>query len=44
MAEELKQYVRSRMGKHAIPRQIKFAGSLPKILRGKFQRFILSKA
>ncbi len=41
LAEDLKQHVRSRLGKHAFPREIAFPESLPKTPSGKIQRFIL---
>ncbi|MCF8468486.1 MAG: AMP-binding protein [Sneathiella sp.] len=43
LAEELKQLVRNRLGKHAFPREIVFVESLPKTPSGKIQRFILRK-
>ena len=41
LAEDLKQHVRTRLGKHAFPREIAFPASLPKTPSGKIQRFIL---
>nr|MCH9669979.1 hypothetical protein [Gammaproteobacteria bacterium] len=41
LAEELKQHVRTRLGKHAFPREIVFRESLPKTPSGKIQRFLL---
>jgi len=38
---ELTEHVRSRLGKHAFPREIEFVDSLPKTPSGKIQRFIL---
>jgi len=43
LAEDLKQHVRNRLGKHAFPREIAFLESLPKTPSGKIQRFILRK-
>ncbi len=43
LAEELRQHVRNRLGKHAFPREIAFPESLPKTPSGKIQRFILRK-
>ncbi len=43
LAEDLKQHVRNRLGKHAFPREIAFPASLPKTPSGKIQRFILRK-
>ncbi|MFP6781431.1 MAG: AMP-binding protein [Gammaproteobacteria bacterium] len=44
LAEELKEHVRSRLGKHAFPRAIAFPEELPKTPSGKIQRFILRNA
>ncbi|WP_417517251.1 AMP-binding protein [Minwuia sp.] len=44
LAEELRQHVRTRLGKHAFPREIAFPEALPKTPSGKIQRFILRKA
>jgi len=41
LADELTQYVRERLGKHAFPRELTFVESLPKTPSGKIQRFIL---
>lgn len=41
LAEELRQIVRERVGKHAYPRQIEFVQALPKTSSGKIQRFLL---
>ena len=41
LAEDLMQHVRTRLGKHAFPREIAFPESLPKTPSGKIQRFIL---
>lgn len=43
LAEELRQHVRNRLGKHAFPREVAFPESLPKTPSGKIQRFILRK-
>ena len=43
LAEDLKQHVRDRLGKHAFPRLIAFVESLPKTPSGKIQRFLLRK-
>lgn len=43
LAEDLRQHVRARLGKHAFPRQIFFPEALPKTPSGKIQRFILRK-
>jgi acetyl-CoA synthetase len=41
LAEELRQYVRTRLAAHAYPREIEFVAELPKTPSGKVQRFIL---
>ncbi|WP_416898818.1 MAG: AMP-binding protein [Minwuia sp.] len=43
LAEELRQHVRTRLGKHAFPREVAFPDALPKTPSGKIQRFILRK-
>ncbi len=43
LADELKNHVRERLGKHAFPREIAFPEALPKTPSGKIQRFILRK-
>jgi acetyl-CoA synthetase len=43
LAEDLRQHVRARLGKHAYPREIAFPESLPKTPSGKIQRFILRR-
>ena len=43
LAEELRQHVRQRLGKHAYPREVAFPEALPKTPSGKIQRFILRK-
>lgn len=43
LTAELTDHVRSRLGKHAFPREISFVDSLPKTPSGKIQRFILRK-
>ncbi len=41
LAEELKQFVKSRLAPHKYPRWIEFVESLPKTATGKIQRFKL---
>ncbi len=41
LAEELQQFVRSRLSTHSIPREIEFVNDLPKTPSGKLQRFLL---
>jgi acetyl-CoA synthetase len=41
LTTELTEHVRSRLGKHAFPREIDFVACLPKTPSGKIQRFIL---
>jgi benzoate-CoA ligase len=41
MAEELKQFVKTRLAPHKYPRQIEFIAELPKTATGKIQRFRL---
>jgi acetyl-CoA synthetase len=41
LVEELQLYVRSRLSKHAFPREVEFVSSLPKTPSGKVQRFLL---
>lgn len=41
LAEELQRHVRSRLSKHAFPREIAFVSSLSKTPSGKVQRFLL---
>lgn len=41
LAEELRQYVRRRLGAHSYPREIEFVDELPKTPSGKVQRFLL---
>lgn len=43
LRSELTEHVRSRLGKHAFPREIAFLEALPKTPSGKIQRFILRK-
>ena len=43
LAEDLKQHVRHRLGKHAFPREVAFPEALPKTPSGKIQRFLLRK-
>ena len=41
LAEELKQYVKSRLAPYKYPRWIEFRSDLPKTATGKIQRFKL---
>jgi acetyl-CoA synthetase len=41
LAEELQQFVKTRLSAHAYPREIEFIEHLPKTPSGKLQRFIL---
>jgi benzoate-CoA ligase len=41
LAEELKQFVKSRLAPHKYPRWIEFLETLPKTATGKIQRFKL---
>lgn len=41
LAEELQQFVKTRLSAHAYPREIEFVDQLPKTPSGKLQRFIL---
>ncbi|MEX0339893.1 MAG: AMP-binding protein [Arenibacterium sp.] len=41
LSEELRLYVRNRLGAHAYPREISFVSELPKTPSGKIQRFLL---
>ena len=41
LSEELRLYVRTRLGGHAYPREIAFVSELPKTPSGKIQRFML---
>ena len=41
LAEEIKAFVRGRLGAHAYPRRIEFVESLPKTLTGKIRRIEL---
>ena len=41
LVEELQCHVRSRLSKHAFPREVAFVPSLPKTPSGKVQRFLL---
>jgi len=41
LVDQLQQHVRSRLSKHAYPREIEFVASLPKTPSGKVQRFLL---
>ncbi|WP_420839970.1 AMP-binding protein [Allorhizobium sonneratiae] len=44
LAEELAQYVKTRLSAHAYPRVVEFVTELPKTPSGKIQRFLLRKA
>lgn len=41
LVEELQRHVRSRLSKHAFPREIAFVAALPRTPSGKVQRFLL---
>jgi acetyl-CoA synthetase len=41
LAEELQQFVKTRLAAHAYPREIEFIEHLPRTPSGKLQRFIL---
>ena len=41
LADEIKQFVRGRLGAHAYPRKIEFTDALPKTLTGKIRRIEL---
>ena len=41
VAEEIKAFVRGRLGAHAYPRRIEFIDALPKTLTGKIRRIEL---
>ena len=41
LADELKQFVKSRLAPHKYPRQLEFIAELPKTATGKIQRFRL---
>lgn len=43
LAEKLQSYVRSRLSKHAYPKEIEFVESLPKTSSGKIQRNLLKQ-
>ena len=43
LSEELRLFVRKRLGAHAYPREIEFVDALPKTPSGKIQRFLLRK-
>lgn len=43
LRSEMVDHVRSRLGKHAFPREIVFVDALPKTPSGKIQRFLLRK-
>jgi acetyl-CoA synthetase len=43
LAEDLRLYVRNRLGAHAYPREISFVPDLPKTPSGKIQRFLLRR-
>jgi acetyl-CoA synthetase len=41
LAEELQQFVKTRLSAHAYPREIEFVEHLPRTASGKLQRFVL---
>ena len=41
LADEIKRFVRERLGAHAYPRRIEFVDGLPKTLTGKIRRIEL---
>ena len=41
LAADIQQYVRTRLSRHAYPREIEFVPELPKTPSGKVQRFLL---
>jgi acetyl-CoA synthetase len=41
LAEQLQQFVKTRLSAHAYPREIEFVEHLPRTPSGKLQRFIL---
>ncbi|WP_180178701.1 AMP-binding protein [Acinetobacter sp. YH01013] len=43
LQEKLQKYVRSRLSKHAYPKEIEFVSSLPKTSSGKIQRNLLKQ-
>lgn len=43
LQEKLQQYVRSRLSKHAYPKEIEFVSSLPKTSSGKIQCNLLKQ-
>ncbi|WP_111860580.1 AMP-binding protein [Acinetobacter sp. CFCC 10889] len=43
LANQLQEYVRSRLSKHSYPREIEFVESLPKTSSGKIQRNLLKQ-
>ena len=43
LEQKLQQYVRSRLSKHAYPKEIEFVEALPKTSSGKIQRNILKQ-
>ena len=43
LAHQLQQYVRSRLSKHAYPKEIEFVDTLPKTSSGKIQRNLLKQ-
>jgi acetyl-CoA synthetase len=44
VADEIKTFVRDRLGAHAYPRKIEFIDALPKTLTGKIRRIELRQA
>lgn len=43
LMKQLQEYVRSRLSKHAYPKEIEFVESLPKTSSGKIQRNLLKQ-
>jgi acetyl-CoA synthetase len=43
LSRKLQEYVRSRLSKHAYPKEIEFVESLPKTSSGKIQRNLLKQ-
>ena len=43
LMQQLQDYVRSRLSKHAYPKEIEFVANLPKTSSGKIQRNLLKQ-
>jgi acetyl-CoA synthetase len=43
LAADIQDYVRTRLSRHAYPREMEFLPELPKTPSGKVQRFLLRK-